>query len=56
MTSQSGGPSSHMMDSSLTSISLKASIFFVEERIRVGKEEAGISAFNQAHDKLQANQ
>ena len=29
---------------------------FGEERIRVGKEEAGTSAFNQAYDKLQANQ
>ena len=30
--------------------------FFAEERIRVGKEEAGTSAFNQAYDKFQANQ
>ena len=29
---------------------------FAEERIRVGKEEAGTSAFNQAYDKFQANQ
>ena len=34
-------------------MSLKTSIFFAEERIRVGKEEAVTSAFNQAHDKLQ---
>ena len=27
-----------------------------EDKIRVGKEEAGTSAFNQAYDKLQANQ
>ena len=30
--------------------------FFAEERIRVGKEEAGTSAFNKAYDKLQAKQ
>ena len=30
--------------------------FFAEERIKVGKEEAGSSALNQVHDKLQANQ
>ena len=29
---------------------------FADERIRVGKEEAGTSAFNQAYDKFQANQ
>ena len=29
---------------------------FSEERIKVGKEEAGTSTFNQAYDKLQANQ
>ena len=29
---------------------------FAEERIRVGKEEAGKSAFNQAYDKFQAKQ
>ena len=29
---------------------------FAEERIRVGKEEAGTSAFNQAYDKFQTNQ
>ena len=29
-------------------------IFFAEERIRVGKEEAGTSAFNQAYNKFQA--
>ena len=29
---------------------------FAEERIRVGKEEAVTSAFNQAYDKLQAKQ
>ena len=29
---------------------------FAEDRIRVGKEEAGTSNFNQAYDKLQANQ
>ena len=29
---------------------------FAEERIRVGKEEAGTSAFNQAYDKFQAKQ
>ena len=29
---------------------------FVDERIGVGKEEAGTSAFNQAYDKFQANQ
>ena len=29
---------------------------FVGERIRVGKEEASTSAFNQAYDKFQANQ
>ena len=28
----------------------------MEERIRVGKEEARTSAFNQAYDKLQAKQ
>ena len=27
---------------------------FAEERIRVGKEEAGTSAFNQAYDKFEA--
>ena len=43
-----------MMDSSLTSMSLKASKFFAEERIRVGKEEAGTSAFNQAYYKFPA--
>ena len=30
--------------------------FFAEERIWVGKEEAGTSAFNQAYDKFQAKQ
>ena len=30
--------------------------FFAEERIRVGKEEAGTSAFNQVYDKFQAKQ
>ena len=30
--------------------------FFTEERIRVGKEEAGTSAFNRAYDKFQAKQ
>ena len=30
--------------------------FFAEERIGVGKEEAGTSAFNQAYDKFQAKQ
>ena len=29
---------------------------FAEERIRVGKEEAGTSAFNRAYDKFQVNQ
>ena len=29
---------------------------FAEERIRVGKEEARTSSFNQAHDKFQAKQ
>ena len=29
---------------------------FVEERIRVGKEEAGTSAFNQAYGKFKAKQ
>ena len=29
---------------------------FAEERIKVGKEEAGTSAFNRVYDKLQANQ
>ena len=29
---------------------------FSEERIRIGKEEAGTSAFNKAYDQLQANQ
>ena len=29
---------------------------FAEERIRVGKEESGTSAFNQAHYKFQAKQ
>ena len=29
---------------------------FAEERIRVEKEEAGTSAFNQAYDKFQVNQ
>ena len=29
---------------------------FAEERIRVGKEEAGTSPLNQSYDKLQANQ
>ena len=29
---------------------------FAEERIRVGNEEAGTSAFNQAYDKFQAKQ
>ena len=27
---------------------------FAEERIKVGKEEAGTSAFNQVYDKFQA--
>ena len=44
-----------MMDSSLTSMSLKASKK-LEEMIRVGKEEAETSAFNQAYDKFQAKQ
>ena len=30
--------------------------FFAEDRIRVGKEEAWASAFNQDYDKFQANQ
>ena len=30
--------------------------FFAEERIRVGKEEARTSTFNQAYDKFQAKQ
>ena len=30
--------------------------FFAGERIKVGKEEAGTSAFNQVYDKFQANQ
>ena len=29
---------------------------FAEERIKVGKEEAGTRTFNQAHDKLQEKQ
>ena len=29
---------------------------FVEERIRVGKEDSGTSAFNQSYDKFQAKQ
>ena len=29
---------------------------FADEIIRVGKEEAGISTFNQAYDKFQLNQ
>ena len=29
---------------------------FAEERIKVSKEEAGTSAFNQAYDKFQVNQ
>ena len=29
---------------------------FAEERIRVGKEEAGTSAFNQAYDEFRAKQ
>ena len=29
---------------------------FAEERIRVGKEESGTSAFNEAYDKFQAKQ
>ena len=29
---------------------------FSEERIKVGKEEAGKSAFNQVYDKFQVNQ
>ena len=29
---------------------------FAEERIRVGEEEAGTSAFNQAYDKFQVKQ
>ena len=29
---------------------------FPEERIRIGKEEAGTSAFNQVYDKFQAKQ
>ena len=28
--------------------------FFAEKRIRVGKEDAGTSAFNQAYDNFQA--
>ena len=31
-------------------------VFFVEERIKVGKEEAGANDFNQAYNKSQANQ
>ena len=31
-------------------------IFFAEETVKVGKEEDGTSAFNQAHDKFQVNQ
>ena len=53
--SQSGGHYSHIMASSLTWMSLIPSIF-LEERIKVGKEEAGTSAFNQAYNKFQANQ
>ena len=30
--------------------------FFAEERIKVGKEQAGTSAFNQAYDKFEAKQ
>ena len=30
--------------------------FFAEERIRVGKEEAGTSALNQAYNKFQSKQ
>ena len=30
-----------------------ALIFFAEERIKVGKEEAGTSSFNKVYDKLQ---
>ena len=55
MTSQSGGPSSYMIDSSLMTMSLKASKIG-EERIRVGKEEDGTNAFNHAFDKFQGNQ
>ena len=29
---------------------------FAQERIRVGKEESGTSAFNQAYDKCQTKQ
>ena len=44
------------MDSNITSMSLKASKKYVEERIRVGKEKAVTSAFSQAYHKLQAKQ
>ena len=30
-----------------------ALFFFAEDRIKVGKEEAGTSAFNQEYDRLQ---
>ena len=56
MTSQSGGPSSHMMDSSLMSMSMKDTRTFAEEKIRVGNEESGTSAFNQAYYKFQSKQ
>ena len=55
MTSQSGGHYSHMMDSSLTSMSLEV-LIFLEERIKVGKEKAGTSALNKAYNKFQAKQ
>ena len=45
-----------MVYSSLTSVSLKALNCFLDERIRVVKEEAGTSTFNRSYGKFQANQ
>ena len=45
-----------MMDSSLTSMSLKESRCFAHDKIRVGKDEPGTITFNQAYDNFQANQ
>ena len=43
------------MGSSLTLISLMPSNLFSEDRIKVGKYEAGTSAFNQEFDKFHSN-
>ena len=56
MTSQSGWTLANITDSRIMPMSLKASKLFLEESIRVGKEESGTSTFNQSYDKLQAKE